>query len=204
MKIISNLLKFILVTSVVVVASCSSNSLPDYMLASRPDTTLYYNIKNGIKIDTINNLNTNHEKCGRWIECNNDQIVDTYYKHGSRDGKFLCLWKMSLYCIGEYELGKEVGTWLFYDNDTLKYICDNFQHGNFPMGTSKKFHSIFFYPNGTKKAEGGFYSEESIETDAIEYGIWHYYNTDGDLISEKDFGNGSDTIADRSETNSLD
>ena len=151
--------------------------------------------------NTINQVNNKGEKDGFWIDSTRYRKTEKYYK----DGKQFGIYKEynprgRLLTFGEYKDGKMNGIWYFFDQkgflimlfrDFSRNIYSIINEGDKCVITPDyKCYSISYYTNGNIKNEGLLlWSEgEAPESDfSNEYGVWKYYNENGELIKTKEF-----------------
>lgn len=72
--------------------------------------------------------------------------------------------------------GQRHGKWSFYNEKGLEISMTMYEHGK------KHGHSIVKYENGAVFYVGEYYND-------VQTGIWKTYKPNGELDSEKDFGN---------------
>lgn len=167
---------------------------------SEDDADLYYKFYKGDTLGiAINKTNIHGQKVGRWLESyTNDytSIADVFYTQGQKNGRFVYFGigddKISIHTVGLYENNKKTGVWYHYSNDVLLYSADEFEYSVFPFNANLSLRITNYYKDGHIKSQGRVYAKDFYEIDYIEYGIWRYYDTNGEISEEKDLGDGSD------------
>lgn len=197
----------ILLFSILVIATgCNSRSTnldsasDTNRVISEDDSSLYYKFYNGDTIGiAINKTNMQGQKVGRWLESyttDYTSIADVFYISGQKNGRFIYFGinadKIYIHTVGLYVNNKMTGVWYHYSNDVLLYSADEFEYSEFPFNANLSLRITNYYKDGHIKSQGRVYAKDFYEIDYIEYGIWRYYDTNGEISEEKDLGDGSD------------
>lgn len=144
-------------------------------------------------VGNINKYDSKGNKHGFWIEENNYQRIELYYKHGLKSGLIKYYNKdQTLLCLGEYNDDFMSGIWYYFGNDGhLILLQKDFIKNDeiiitFDSGIKHKYknkcYTLTFHPNGYKKSEGILlWDEDPQSDDTYEYGAWTYYNEEGEL-----------------------
>lgn len=136
-------------------------------------------------------------KDGMWIEDDGLYRFITYYKHGEKDGlsfSYLAN-KISTFC--EMRGGKIQGPLYSFNKDILVSKFSDFHYEKTIVPESSfytnKFASancyyISYHKNGRIESEGRlFFWGDTPEIDAGEYGLWKYYDEEGNLIKTVEY-----------------
>lgn len=142
----------------------------------------------------VNLLDDEGKKDGLWIDTEY-RVEYTYYSHGVEHGM---TWgyhtdTSQLFFIGEMAHGEMTGTWLyFYDDGHLWIRHDDFNDSNTLIPKVHRYaikyaphncHSISYHSNGRIKSEGRrFFFDSPLMDDSGEYGLWKYYDEEGNLV----------------------
>lgn len=149
----------------------------------------------------INQINNKGDKVEFWVDSTRYRKSEMYYKDGRLSGiykEYNC--KGRLLTFGEYKDDRRSGIWYFFDETgILKMLFKDFSKNTYSIiteGDKKtitpdyKCYSISYYSNGNIENEGLLlWSEgEAPESDfSNEYGVWKYYNRNGELTQTKEF-----------------
>jgi len=145
--------------------------------------------------DKTNQLNSQGQKEGLWVEDDENDIDYIYFHNGEANGMFYRIKKCnnSLTWFGELSNGEYVGTYyIFSDYGHLIFACNNFTKNTDSISLSNivpesKCYCINYYPNGFVESEGFLLFSDSPSFDSFEYGEWKYYDENGKLTETKVF-----------------
>ena len=145
-------------------------------------------------IPNTNLLDENGKRNGLWIEHFACSVRYNYYQHGIQDGT---VWGYNtctghLEYIGEINNDKMVGSWYYFDdNSHLLFKFNDFKDTATLIPSVHHFaitcaphncYCVDYHGNGRIKAEGRWFFFTSPEMDDTgEYGVWKYFDEDGNL-----------------------
>ncbi len=143
----------------------------------------------------VNLLDDEGKKDGLWIDTEY-RVRYIYYSHGVEHGLMWGYYRQNpsqLFFIGEMDHGEMTGTWLyFYDDGHLSFRLDDFNNSNTLIPKVHRYaikyaphncYCIDYHSNGRIKAEGRWFFFDSPELDDTgEYGLWKYYDEEGNLV----------------------
>jgi hypothetical protein len=156
----------------------------------------------GMNTDTLlNQKDAQGRKQGLWIEGKHG-IKEAYYVNDVKQGLFRSYDAKTgkLDAFGWYEGGIPSGTWHYFDQYGRLYLSEAIMPENKTIKIKNAAGELIVHPfishvklyhdNGLISSEGVAIYEESVQFDFYRFGLWRFYDEQGNLLRTENYPEG--------------